>query len=407
MDSTQKTGFLIPKKNKSCYSRNKLDSKRVAFMHILQSDVVARASYYEVWNEIDLFPNEMKCILQIKFAGSHKHVMKDSELERVFSELFSEKTKELPFQNIGVALNGNYIILAIYSIIDHLIDILSGFCEEKGLDYRIGISSPFNNVDYFSVVYSEAMEAAANGTDSSRINTYQKNLLSASTLPGGTADIFCLTVSQQLIDCLSADDVTQLSTIIPSFYQHLSTMDYSTAFNICIDVIKRVSAHFGLNTYEDFHIKYRFDLFGQEDKIFSAIRTTFVDNLFRIIAILKDTPDNTTKRIVIKVKNLVEHHYSNPNLTLFYIANTLYLSYNYLSSIFKQYTGTTFINHLTSVRMNNAIKMLLQGTYKISEIAEAVGYSSSSYFVTVFKRHFNTSPSEYRAQSSSPHDTTP
>lgn len=390
-------------------TNNKIDfdSKRIAFRHMLQSDVVARASYYEAWSEINLYPNEMKCLLQLKFVDTQKSALKASELETILSFLINEKTKELEFQYIGAVINGNYIIMATYCIIDYLIDIISGFCEERGLDYRIGISSPFYDVAYFGVKYSEAMEAAESGIESSKIKTYQKNLLSSRKSVGGAAHFFYMTVSQQLIDCLSAGDLMQLSTIIPAFYQHISRMDNSTAFNICNDVIRSVSEHFGLDPYEEFHIKYRFDLFGQEDKIFSAIRTTFVDNLIRIIEILKDSPENTIKRLVIKVKNLIENNYSNPNLSLFDIANTLCISYNYLSSVFKLHTGTTFIDYLTSVRMTNAVKMLVQGSNKVSQIAEAVGYNSSSYFVTVFKQYFKTTPSEYRIQiASTDHDNT-
>lgn len=399
MGNSKGKGAAILKKQKPVRGASDTPPRNSAFRHILQSDVVARASYYEAWNEINLTPQEMKCILLVKFPGAQKSGYQDEQLEAILSGRIGKQLKNPAFQQVGVALNGSYIILANYNIIDHLIEILSGYCEEAGFDYRIGISSPFNNVDYFSVVYSEAMDAAANGTESSRINSYQKNMLRMNTLPGGTADIFCLTVSRQLIECLSEGDDARLPSIIPAFMQHLSTMDYSTAFNICIDVIQSVSEHFGLDTYEDFHIKYRFDLFGQEDKILSAIRTTFVDNLFRIIAILKDAPENNTKRIIKKVKNLVEQHYSNPNLSLLDIASTLNLSYNYLSSVIKQHTGTTFVNHLTAVRMNNAMKMLVQGSYKISDIAQAVGYNSSGYFVTVFKRYFKASPSEYRART--------
>lgn len=373
--------------------------KNSAFRHILLSDVVARNSYYEAWNEINPTPQEPKCILIAKFPGIQKSERSDAELEAELSGLIVRKAKNAAFQPVGVALNGSFVLLASYSMIDQLIEILSEYCEQNHLDYRIGISSPINNVDYFSVVYSEAIDAVASSTESSKINSYQKNQLRANAMPGGTADLFCQDVSRQLIESLAESDDARLPTIIPGFIKHISTMDYNTAFNICIDIIRSISEHFGLDTYEDFHIKYRFDLFGQEEKIFSAIRTTFVDNLFRIIAILKEAPENSTKRIIKKVRYLVERNYSNPNLSLLDIAGTLNLSYNYLSSIVKQTTGTSFVNHLTTVRMNNAVKMLMQGSYKVSEIATAVGFNSSGYFVTVFKRYFKSSPSEYRARA--------
>lgn len=322
----------------------------------------------------------------------------DSELEELLSNRINTNINHFAIWYVGVALNSSYIILANYSLVDDLIELLSGFYEEKDWHYRIGISSPFDNVDYFSVMFSEAMDAAANNTDSSRINSFRKNRSSFSELPGGAADIYCQSVSKQLIECLSTGNDDQLPQIIPDFIKNMSSMDSNTAFNICIDIIRNVSAYFGLNVYEEFHIKYRFDLFGKDDKIINAIRTTFTDNLLRIITILKETPDQKTKRIVKKVEYLVEQNYADPNLSLLDIANTLHLSYNYLSSIIKQHTGTSFVNQLTSVRMSNAARLLFSDTYKIAEIAQAVGYNSSSYFVTVFKQYFKLSPTEYREQ---------
>jgi len=402
MNDIKSKGAAILKKQKPSKNGSEASHMSSAFRHILQSDVVARASYYEAWSEINPTPQDAKCILVVKFPGAQKQERSDAELDAAISGMIAKKAKTTTTQPVGVALNGSFVLLASYRMIDYLIEMLSEEFEEHGIDYRIGISSPISNVDYFSVVYSEAIDAVASCTELSKINSYQKNLLRANVLSGGTADSFCQDVSRQFVDCLSEGDDSRLPAIIPGFIQHISTMDYNTAFNICIDVIRSISEHFGLDTYEDFHIKYRFDLFGQEDKIFSAIRTTFVDNLFRIIANLKEAPENSTKRIVKKVKRLVEQNYANPNLSLLDIANTLNLSYNYLSSLIKQNTGTSFVNHLTTVRMNNAVKMLMQGSYKVSDIATAVGFNSAGYFVTVFKRYFKASPSEYRAWASAP-----
>lgn len=63
---------------------------------------------------------------------------------------------------------------------------------------------------------------------------------------------------------------------------------------------------------------------------------------------------------------------------------------------FKQYTGTTPMQYIVSIRITNA-QMLLEGTtYTISEIGRIVGYDNPLYFSRLFHKQKGFSPSEYR-----------
>ena len=77
------------------------------------------------------------------------------------------------------------------------------------------------------------------------------------------------------------------------------------------------------------------------------------------------------------------------------IALQLRISEVYLRRIFKSETGTTIINYLNELRIERAIEMMESGDYKIFEIAEKVGYSSSQYFIKVFRKYIGVSPLAY------------
>ena len=67
----------------------------------------------------------------------------------------------------------------------------------------------------------------------------------------------------------------------------------------------------------------------------------------------------------------------------------------YLSSLFKENTGTSYVKYLTAVRMNNAKKLLAAGE-KAMTVAEKVGYREYNYFCKVFKKQVGVTPTEYR-----------
>jgi len=83
-------------------------------------------------------------------------------------------------------------------------------------------------------------------------------------------------------------------------------------------------------------------------------------------------------------------------LTLDQVAGEMGISPNYFSALFKQSTGSSFINYLTNVRISHAKEFLKSGNYKTYEVSMRCGYENPTYFSTIFKRRTGVSPSEYR-----------
>lgn len=67
----------------------------------------------------------------------------------------------------------------------------------------------------------------------------------------------------------------------------------------------------------------------------------------------------------------------------------------YLSVLFKETTGETFIQYLTRNRIELA-KALLRKGMKISEVSDRVGYMNPRHFGEVFKRHTGMTPGQFR-----------
>lgn len=97
-----------------------------------------------------------------------------------------------------------------------------------------------------------------------------------------------------------------------------------------------------------------------------------------------------------EIKAYVAEHYADSGLTLASIAKMFYLNPSYLSRTFKKETGVSFVEYLTSIRMEKAIELLKSSDLKIFAIADAVGISDANYFSTCFKKYTGVSMSAYR-----------
>jgi two-component system response regulator YesN len=124
-----------------------------------------------------------------------------------------------------------------------------------------------------------------------------------------------------------------------------------------------------------------------------------IERCQQLLGELSDCVANRQKNFVAKpvelVANYVEAHFAE-SITLNMMAEKVYLSPSYLSSLFKNKRGQSFVDFLTEKRIEKAKIMLLQSDEKIQVIAEATGFTNIRHFNRVFKVATRRTPSEFR-----------
>ncbi|WP_313134338.1 response regulator transcription factor [Anaerocolumna sp.] len=77
------------------------------------------------------------------------------------------------------------------------------------------------------------------------------------------------------------------------------------------------------------------------------------------------------------------------------ISEELEVSSSYLSRKFKEETGHTYLDFLNMYRVQQAIKLLNEGIYRVYQVSDMTGFSDYKHFCLVFKRYTKTSPTEF------------
>ncbi len=101
-----------------------------------------------------------------------------------------------------------------------------------------------------------------------------------------------------------------------------------------------------------------------------------------------------------RARSIIQENYGDKNFSLQDICRELYLSTSQFSLLFKEGTEQTFVEYLTSVRIDEAKKLLASTDLKSYEVAERVGYSDPRYFSITFKKHCGMTAMEYRRSRS-------
>ncbi|MDL2301986.1 response regulator [Lachnospiraceae bacterium OttesenSCG-928-D06] len=99
-------------------------------------------------------------------------------------------------------------------------------------------------------------------------------------------------------------------------------------------------------------------------------------------------------RIVKKMLRLIEEQYGE-NVGLNELADMLDMNPAYLSNLFREEVGVSYIKYLTDIRIKKAKEFLDQGM-KVSQVSEKVGYMNYRYFCDIFKKHEGITPNEYK-----------
>ncbi len=98
-------------------------------------------------------------------------------------------------------------------------------------------------------------------------------------------------------------------------------------------------------------------------------------------------------------KKYIEEHFRE-NITIDTLSSLVHLNKYYFSHKFTKQFGTSPINYLIQVRIDESKHLLTNTNYSLSSISQIVGFSSPSYFSQAFKRTTNMSPQEYKKMMS-------
>ncbi|AFH65898.1 AraC family transcriptional regulator [Paenibacillus mucilaginosus K02] len=100
--------------------------------------------------------------------------------------------------------------------------------------------------------------------------------------------------------------------------------------------------------------------------------------------------------LVRRVNDMIDREYGDPNLCLNKIADSLGLSSIHLSRVYKQLTLLAIVDVINTTRLEQAKRLLQETDLPVAEIAERIGYTSSSYLYRMFKKNFGVTPTDFR-----------
>lgn len=120
--------------------------------------------------------------------------------------------------------------------------------------------------------------------------------------------------------------------------------------------------------------------------------------LFRFGEREKEKPKADSPEFFGNVEKYLKEHLSEP-LSLQELSDLFAISQAYMSKLFRKYTGQTYNQYLTGIRMERAKQLMKENSELfVKDIAELVGYRDQFYFSRIFHAYTGKCPADYLNQ---------
>lgn len=97
---------------------------------------------------------------------------------------------------------------------------------------------------------------------------------------------------------------------------------------------------------------------------------------------------------ILTILRYIQQHYAEISLSA--LAGHFNYSETYLSYLIHSYTGRTFSETVTDLRLQYTARRLAGSEDNVSDIAAAAGYSNLTHFYRLFRRYFHMTPMQFR-----------
>ncbi|QGQ99858.1 AraC family transcriptional regulator [Paenibacillus psychroresistens] len=360
---------------------------------------------------IQLNLKERYCLILLKldnyYALNEQYSSRDRGLiNYAIANIASELCSEL-YQSEAVEMTDDRIFIIINipedmaspleeSLITRLKLIQSSVTSYLNVSISITISDIEDNIGQIASSYRQVMEASLY-----RLYNGRECIISANEVLNFPAIeyVYPIQKEKQLVENLMVGKMDEALTIYNEIIHE--TIKYPiTVINLAasrlIFMLHNVIKTISISTQTDVHSLF---ITLNKAETIEEIHADFYQLFEEISLGIDDKKSNKHDDLIQQINLIIQTEFTDPNLSINSIAQSIDMSPVYIGRLYKQYTLVTIGDSIAEVRINKSKELLLENKLPIASIAEQIGFINSTYFYKVFKKWTGFTPNEYKKNS--------
>lgn len=193
--------------------------------------------------------------------------------------------------------------------------------------------------------------------------------------------------------------IDEIASLLQSIKSDIQENDYS--FESCNNRITKM-IYFLSEYIKEIHLENEFPLEAVHNMLGSLPNINvfikkYLETVEAIYQMLDRRSQSQNAGVVQQIQDYIMANLKN-DISLEDAANIVSLSPPYVSRLFRDTMGITFVAFIKKCKMEKAKELLCQNDKNVDQVAEELGYNSTAYFIKIFKDTFGVTPKAYQRQ---------
>lgn len=216
-------------------------------------------------------------------------------------------------------------------------------------------------------------------------------------LPRGGSDILSYPMDKEkaIMGILFTGKKENLAFVLDDFIKQIFSRNDNNDALACVSMLYGAITRLLMERRKTLSIDHLEGIRWNDRGLAKSLRQFLLSVLDETYSIIHS--ESTINPAVISAEKYIRIHYKD-RLTLDIVAEAVYITPTYLSTLFSKSLGTSFVSYVNQVRIEQAQKLLLNPKADPNTIAEQVGFGDAKYLCQVFKRVTGITPTQYRNQ---------
>ena len=208
-----------------------------------------------------------------------------------------------------------------------------------------------------------------------------------------------LDLENRLFECIKAGNIQEAKETARIYFDWMEETQGDYEQNIRLKALEFV-LFMEYVAYQSGGLLYRFRDRGEyleliEKESLGKIRSWFVEKAEAAASNVAGQKKEYSNEAIEKAQEYIRQNYRK-DLSLEGMSRQMDMSPYYFSKLFKEVTGSNFVEYVTGVRMKRARELLLEGRKSIKQICAEIGYGDPNYFSRIFKKYEGCTPTEFK-----------
>jgi len=299
----------------------------------------------------------------------------------------------------GILMPGEHTVLLVQPRDERL---MLKTCEEilyRHSNCRIIISQPTRNWHQLPGCYTQALERYK-----LRFLHAEKRLFDLRNMPELDDDSTRVDMTVEgITSALRSGDLEIANSLYEDYFRMMGNKTYRVV-------------EISMNSLASAVLKLYYEVFPDAIPPYGEAKTAFicrmedinteedVSGFFRerfshIVEKIQLDRQNRQRQLLDEITRQIQTRYTEDDLCLANIADTMQMSSAYIGRIFRQVHGISVSEFINQLRMEEAKRLLLETDLLVKEICPMIGIENTKYFFVLFKRAFGMTPKQFRTQA--------